>query len=180
MDCYLALPPELELPESPEVELLESLAELDSDLAFLVTPSASEIRLPSLASGFCGLAGLVVFGAVVVAGFAEDATPVDELVPVEESSVEDEPSVDEPSVDEPSVEDEPSVDVVVSVDSVLTSAAAVLELVFAAADAAVGEVADLIAPSTSLTTVSIEAAAALAAPLSAAADGRLSEIEVEM
>ena len=35
MDCYLALPPELELPNRPElVELPESLEELDSDLAF--------------------------------------------------------------------------------------------------------------------------------------------------
>ena len=183
MDCYLALPPVLEPPESPELD--ESLDELDSDLAFLPPLSASEIRLPSLASGFCGFAaGLVVFAAV--AGFADDATPVDELVPVEESSVDDEPSVEEPSVedvpsvDEPPVDDVPSVVVVVSVDSVLASAATVLALVFAAAGVAAPGVNALTAPSTSLTTVWMAAAAALAAPLNAAAEGRLSEIEVEM
>ena len=150
-------------------------------MAFLVPPSASEIRLPSLASGFCGLAGLVVFGAVVVAGFADDATPVDELVPVEESSVEDDALGRRALGGRGALG---RVEVSVEVDGVrglgldLGSCrlGARLRRRCAADELAVG----LTAFSTFLTTPSTAAAAAVAAPLKAAADGRLSEIDVEM
>jgi hypothetical protein len=164
-DCYFALPPVLEL----ELELDESLEELAPDLAFL-PPSASEICLPILASGFVGVAGLVVFGVVLVAVLAEEAVPdVDELL----------------SVDELSVAVLPSVEVLLSVE---TSAAAAV--FFDAADEAVPVVADFTAPSTSLTTVSTAVDAALTALVSellidaaltdAADAARLSEMDVEM